>query len=50
MKDLKHALEKNWKTFDLATHGLGPAVIKGTFSIIDACLKEKMTALKSTVE
>ncbi|XP_067309063.1 uncharacterized protein [Pseudorasbora parva] len=50
MKDLKHALEKNWKTFDLATHGLGPAVIKGTFSIIDACLKEKMKALKTTVE
>ncbi|KAK9977293.1 hypothetical protein ABG768_019114 [Culter alburnus] len=46
LKDVKAALEKNWDTFDLATHGLGPAVINGTFSLIDACLKEKMRALK----
>ncbi|XP_026117588.1 uncharacterized protein LOC113096419 [Carassius auratus] len=46
LKDLKAALENNWDTFDLATHGLGPAVINGTFSLIDACLKEKMRALK----
>ncbi|XP_048012822.1 uncharacterized protein LOC125246020 isoform X2 [Megalobrama amblycephala] len=46
LKEVKAALEKNWDTFDLATHGLGPAVINGTFSLIDACLKEKMRALK----
>ncbi|XP_076833502.1 transcription factor AP-2-epsilon-like [Brachyhypopomus gauderio] len=44
---VKNALEANWETFDLSTHGLGPAVIKGTFALIDACLKEKMRALKS---
>lgn len=48
MKAVKDALETNWKTFDLATHGLGPAVIKGTFALIDACLKEKMKALKKS--
>ncbi|KAK7130330.1 hypothetical protein R3I94_008874 [Phoxinus phoxinus] len=47
LKAVKDALETIWETFDLATHGLGPAVIKGTFSLIDACLKEKMRALKS---
>ncbi|KAJ7998371.1 hypothetical protein DPEC_G00222000 [Dallia pectoralis] len=47
LQAVKDALESNWETFDLATHGLGPAVIKGTFSLIDACLKEKMRALKS---
>ncbi|XP_026056936.1 uncharacterized protein LOC113042352 [Carassius auratus] len=49
MKALQEALENNWETFGLATHGLGPAVIKGTFTIIDACLKEKIRALKSKV-
>ncbi|XP_016115152.1 uncharacterized protein [Sinocyclocheilus grahami] len=49
MNALQDALESNWETFDLATHGLGPAVIKGTFALVDACLKEKMRALKSKV-
>ncbi|XP_049329401.1 uncharacterized protein LOC125794041 [Astyanax mexicanus] len=47
LKAVEKALETNWHTFDLATHGLGPAVIKGTFELIDACLKEKMKALQS---
>ncbi|XP_073670883.1 uncharacterized protein [Paramisgurnus dabryanus] len=47
LKAVQNALESNWETYDLATHGLGPAVIKGTFSLIDSCLKEKMRALKS---
>ncbi|XP_050961128.1 uncharacterized protein LOC127162371 [Labeo rohita] len=47
LKTVKNALEAHWENFDLATHGLGPAVINGTFSLIDACLKEKMKALKS---
>ncbi|KAF4114011.1 hypothetical protein G5714_004234 [Onychostoma macrolepis] len=47
LRAVKNALEAHWEPFDLATHGLGPAVIKGTFSLIDACLKEKMKALKS---
>ncbi|XP_073729759.1 uncharacterized protein [Misgurnus anguillicaudatus] len=46
LKAVQNALESNWETYDLATHGLGPAVIKGTFSLIDSCLKEKMRALK----
>ncbi|XP_036421581.1 uncharacterized protein LOC118804846 isoform X3 [Colossoma macropomum] len=49
LKAVKNALETNWETFDLATHGLGPAVIKGTFALIDACLNEKMRVLKSKV-
>ncbi|XP_049341842.1 uncharacterized protein LOC103040397 isoform X2 [Astyanax mexicanus] len=47
LKAVEKALETNWHTFDLATHGLGPAVIKGTFELIDACLKEKIKALQS---
>lgn len=47
LKAVQNALEANWETYDLATHGLGPAVIKGAFSLIDSCLKEKMRTLKS---
>ncbi|KAL7878851.1 hypothetical protein AOLI_G00098250 [Acnodon oligacanthus] len=47
LKAVKNSLETNWQTFDLATHGLGPAVIKGTLALNDTCLNEKMRALKS---
>ncbi|XP_073774433.1 uncharacterized protein isoform X2 [Danio rerio] len=47
LKAVENDLEAHWETFNLATHGLGPAVIKGTISLIDSCLKEKMKALKT---
>ncbi|XP_026126272.1 uncharacterized protein LOC113107779 [Carassius auratus] len=37
---IKTAMEANWSYYNLATHGLGPEMLKGAFSLIDACLVE----------
>ncbi|XP_073729924.1 uncharacterized protein [Misgurnus anguillicaudatus] len=37
---IKTAMEANWSDYNLATHGLGPEILKGAFSLIDACLVE----------
>lgn len=33
-------MEANLSYYNLATHGLGPEMLKGAFSLIDACLVE----------
>ncbi|KAI7793435.1 hypothetical protein IRJ41_017307, partial [Triplophysa rosa] len=48
LQTLLATLRRNWETFGLATHGLGPGLIGGTFEFIDSCLKEKIKALKSS--
>ena len=45
--ELKTAIEANWATYDLATHGLGPQVLTGTFDLLDACLASTVESLES---
>ncbi|XP_035990407.1 uncharacterized protein LOC118562251 isoform X3 [Fundulus heteroclitus] len=49
-KTLGHLLttmEANWQDYGLATHGLGPQMLKGTFALIDTCLAKKIEILKT---
>ncbi|XP_056599813.1 uncharacterized protein LOC130417956 [Triplophysa dalaica] len=48
LQTLLATLRRIWEIFGLATHGLGPGLIGGTFDFIDSCLKEKIKALKSS--
>ncbi|XP_036001505.1 uncharacterized protein LOC118565344 isoform X3 [Fundulus heteroclitus] len=44
-KTLGHLLttmEANWQNYGLATHGLGPQMLKGTFALIDTYLAKKI--------
>ncbi|KAL0969911.1 hypothetical protein UPYG_G00234420 [Umbra pygmaea] len=37
---MKTAMEAKWSKYNIATHGLGPELLKGAFALSDACLAE----------
>ncbi|CAL8383012.1 unnamed protein product [Gadus morhua 'NCC'] len=46
LEHLFKMMKANWAEFNLATHGLGPYVLKTTCVLIDSCLAEKLKLLK----